>query len=75
MKTFFAFLTLPVIFLFCFLAAKCYVAGQYFVAYALIASWFASFTLWIQTVGGLFQKPVVVAPRVPRAYIAGAKNR
>jgi hypothetical protein len=75
MKTLVTFLALPVIFLICLLAVKCYIAGEYLIAYTLVAGWFASFTIWIQSVGLLFQKPVVVAPRVPRAYIAGAKNR
>ncbi|HLZ88073.1 MAG TPA: hypothetical protein VKQ52_12550 [Puia sp.] len=75
MKTFVAFLTLPIIFLICFLAAKFYISGQYVAAYTLVLGWFASFTLWIRNIGLLFQKPVVVAPRAPRAYIAGAKNR
>ncbi|HXB08201.1 MAG TPA: hypothetical protein VNW04_13820 [Puia sp.] len=75
MKTFVAFLTLPVIFLLCYLAAKLYIADQYLAAYSLVLAWFVSFILWIQNVGLLFQKkPAVVVPAAPRAYIATAKR-
>jgi len=73
MKTFVAFLTLPVIFLLCFIAAKLYVADQYVAAYSLVITWFVSFIFWIQSVGQLFNKPAVVVPAVPRAYISNKK--
>jgi len=70
MKTFVAFLTLPVIFLLCFLAAKLYVADHLFAAYSLVLTWFVSFIFWIQTVSQLLdRKPAVVVPAVPRAYL------
>lgn len=70
MKTFVAFLTLPLIFTLSFLAAELYVAGQYIAAYALVAAWFVSFIYWIQTVSQLLEKkPAVVVPAVPRAYL------
>ena len=71
MKKFVAILTLPVIFLISFFAAKSFVAGDYFTAYLLVFGWFASFVLWIQNVGLLFErKPAVVIPAAPRAYIS-----
>ncbi len=73
MKTFVAILTLPVIFLLCFFAAKLYVANQYLAAYSLVITWFVSFIVWIQTVGQLFNKPAIVVPAVPRAYISNKK--
>ncbi|HEY4108093.1 hypothetical protein [Puia sp.] len=73
MKKFVAFLTLPVIFLLCFFAAKLYINDQYFAAYTLVATWFFSFIFWIQNVGQLFNKPAVVVPAVPRAYISNKK--
>jgi hypothetical protein len=73
MKKFVAFLALPVIFTLCFLAAKLYVADQYFAAYTLVLAWFASFIYWIQAIGQLFNKPAVVVPAVPRAYITNKK--
>jgi len=70
MKTFVAFLTLPVIFLLVFFAAKLYVADQYIAAYLLILTWFVSFIFWIQTVSELLnKKPAIVVPAVPRAYL------
>jgi hypothetical protein len=38
-----------------------------------VAAWFASFIFWIQSVGQLFNKPAVIVPAVPRAYISGKK--
>ena len=73
MKTFVAFLTLPVIFLLCYFAAKLYVAEQYIAAYTLVLAWFVSFIAWIQVVSQLFNKPAVVVPAVPRAYISNRK--
>jgi hypothetical protein len=70
MKTFVAILTLPLIFSLCFLATKLYVADQYVAAYLLVATWFVSFIFWIQTVSRLLEnKPAVVVPAVPRAYL------
>ncbi len=73
MKTFVAFLTLPVIFLFAFFAAKLYVADQYFAAYSLVITWLVSFIFWIQSVGQLFHKPAKVVPAIPRAYLSSKK--
>jgi phosphotransferase system glucose/maltose/N-acetylglucosamine-specific IIC component len=74
MKTFVAFLTLPVIFTLVFFATKLYVADQYFAAYSLVLAWFVSFIMWIQNVGQLLQKKdAVVIPAVPRAYISKSK--
>ena len=71
MKTFVAFLTLPVIFLLCFLAAKLYVADPLFATYSLVLTWFVSFIFWIQTVSQLLdRKPDIVVPAVPRAYLS-----
>jgi hypothetical protein len=70
MKTFVATLTLPVIFLLVFFAAKLYIADQYLAAYSLVLTWFVSFIMWIQTVSQLSdKKPAIVVPAVPRAYL------
>ena len=70
MKTFVATLTLPVIFLLVFFAAKLYVADQYIAAYTLVLTWFVSFIFWIQTVSQLLnKKPAIIVPAVPRAYL------
>lgn len=71
MKTFVAFLTLPVIFLFIFFAERSYVSGDFIAAYALVFGWFASFALWIQAISLLLtRKEAVVVPAAPRAYIS-----
>ena len=75
MKTFFTFLTFPIICLIVFFSVKCYIAGDFVAAYSLVIAWFCSLTLWIQSIGLLFEKPAVVAPSVPRAYIPAKKSR
>jgi len=51
MKTIFTFLALPVIILICFLSSQFYITGEYVIAYALVATSFASLIGWINLVG------------------------
>jgi len=74
MKTFVAFLTLPVVIVLYYIASKLYVVEQYFAAYALLVTALGSLVFSIQTLGQLFEKkPGIVVPAVPRAYLTKAK--
>jgi len=74
MKTFVAFLTLPLVVVLYYFASELYVVEQYFAAYALLVTALGSLVFSIQTLGQLIEKkPAIVVPAVPRAYLTKAK--